>query len=147
MVADQAAEFAVVFLLIGDDLLQNGDAGLVSDFFELLALLRDVAALVDFQAAKRHAWSADARGQCVGIAASLAFVLRNASAQFTNALGPGRSVTRFGISQIAQNALANGVGVALGKRVIRVEATHLRLPILREGFQKLAIRLAFHQRE
>ena len=79
MIADEAAELAVVLLLVFDDMVQDGDAGLVAQLFELLRVAGDVAALVDFKTAEGNAGSANALGESVGGAGGLAVVVGHRS--------------------------------------------------------------------
>ena len=57
-----------MFLLVFDDPVQDGQAGRIAERFELLAVLGDVAALIDFQAAQSQIVAPDAGLEAVGIA-------------------------------------------------------------------------------
>ena len=41
-----------------------------------------------------------------------------------------RQTPRLTLGEVAQNALANRVGVTFGERLVAVEAAHLGLPVL-----------------
>ena len=60
--------------LIGDNLVEDGDAGFISKTGELLAVVGDVAAFVDFEAAKSKSCATDAVGEVVGLAGGVACV-------------------------------------------------------------------------
>ena len=69
--AQERAQFAMVVFLVLDDVIEDGDGALVAEILELLAVVGDVAALFDFEAAQGHADAAGAIGQRVGLAAGL----------------------------------------------------------------------------
>ncbi len=133
--ADQAAELAIVFLLVFDDPLKDGQTGRIAERFELLAVFGNVAAFIDFQAAQSQIVAPDAILEAVGITGRVAPVDRFRLAQFAQAVRPQRGMLLFRSSHVFQRLLAARLSLSLGKRAIGVVAGHLRLPVL---FQNLA---------
>ena len=88
VIADQASQLVVMLLLLLHYLVQDVDAGLVSQLFQLFSVARDVAALVDLQAAQRHARAANAACQLVGVARGATVIARFAAAEFDDSLAP-----------------------------------------------------------
>ena len=137
--ADQLAQFAVMLLLVRNHLFENDDAWLVPQFLQLLPIARNIAALVDLQPPQRHLRTAQPVHQRIGIASVFAFVLRQLSAQLANALRPQRRVLRLLLGHVPQRLPAHRIVIALGQRVVGVEAAHLRLPVFAQRLQHLLL--------
>ncbi len=137
--ANQAAQLAVMVLLIFDDLLQNGHARLVSEVPQLLPIPRDVAALVYFEPAQRQARTSRYVRQRVRISRGLAVVFWNCAAKLPDPLRPQRRMMGLCLGHLFQNALANWVAITRRERLVGVKAAHLRLPVLRQRSDHLAI--------
>ena len=133
--ADQAAELAIVILLVFDDAVQDGQAGRIAELFELLAVLGDVAALIDLQAAQGQVVAPDAGLEAVSITARASPVDRLRLPQFTQAAGPQCGVLLFRQGHVFESLLTHRLGLPLGESPIGVIARHLGLPVL---FQNLA---------
>src|ERR1700733_13109053 len=71
---DQTAELTIVILLVFDDPFQDGQAGRIAERLKLLAVLGNVAALIDFQPAQGQIVATDARLKAIGIAARTSLV-------------------------------------------------------------------------
>ena len=101
--AQERAQFAVVILLVLDDVLEDGDGALVAEGLELLAVVGDVAALLDLEAAQGHADAAGAVGQGVGLAAGVAGVDGLGTAELPDAAVPRGRRAPLGRGQVAQH--------------------------------------------
>ena len=124
-----------MILLVFDDPVQDGQAGRIAELFELLAVLGNVAALIDFQAAQGQVVAPDASLEAVGIAGRASPVDRLRLPQFTQAAGPQCGVLLFRKGHVFERLLTPRLRLPLGKRAIGVIAGHLGLPVL---FQNLA---------
>jgi len=124
-----------VLLFVVDDALEDGDARLIAQIFELLRVAGDVAALVDFKAPQRHLGSAEAVGEAVGAAGGLALVDGRVAAEILNALFPQAGVDAFGLGQMLKRALAQRVLLALGQGLVGAQALNLGLPVGVQGAQ------------
>ena len=124
-----------MILLVFDDAVQDGQAGRIAQLFELLAVLGDVAALIDFQAAQGQVVAPDAGLEAVGVAARASPVDRLRLPQFTQAASPQRGVLLFRKGHVFERLLTPRLRLSLGERPIGVIAGHLGLPVL---FQDLA---------
>ena len=125
----------VLFVL--DDVIENGDGAFVAKGLELLAVVGNVAALLDFKAAKSHANAAGAVGQRSPPRRGRAGVDRRGPAEFDNAAVPQGGVLPLRGGQVAQDLGAYRVGIALGQSQIGVVALHLGLPVAFKGRQDL----------
>ena len=135
--AQQRAQFAVVVLLVFNDVVEDGDGAFVAEVLQLLAVVGDVAAFFDLEPAQGHADAAGAVGQRVGLAAGIAVVDRLGTAQLHDAAMPEGGVLPLGAGQVAQDLGAHGIGVAVGQGLVGVVALHLGLPVGFEGGQNL----------
>ena len=99
MVTDEVAQRGVVVALVLQHLFEDGDGGFVAEVLDLLAVVRDVAALVEFQTAQGEVEAADAVGQRVGFASLGAVVLRDLRAQLLQSSGPEVGVVLLGQRQ------------------------------------------------
>ena len=134
--ADQSAELAIVILLVFDDPVQDGQAGRIAERFELLAVLGDVAALIDFQAAQGQIVAPDAGLEAAGITGG-ASPYRPARGSPSSRKRPAHSAAcSFSArAMFSSVCLRVGLRLPLGERPIGVIAGHLGLPVL---FQNLA---------
>ena len=113
--AQERPKFAVVVLLVLDDVFEDGDGFLIAQRLQLFAVAGDGAALFDLQTAQGHAHAAGAVGQRVGLAAGAAPIDRLAAAQLDDASMPERGVLPLGASQMAQHLGAHRVRVPVGQ--------------------------------
>ena len=127
--AQERPQFAVVVLLVLNHLVEDGDGAFVAQRLQLLAVVGDVAAFLNLQPAQGHADAAGAVGQRIGLAAGAALVDRLGAAQLLDAFGPQHGVLQLGRRQVAQHLCADRLGIAVGQRLVGVEALHLRLPV------------------
>ncbi len=74
MPAQQGAKLVVVIFLVFDDVVEDVDGAVVSEFLELRTVVGDVAAFFDFKTAEGHADAAGAVGEGVSLAVWRAFV-------------------------------------------------------------------------
>ncbi len=109
----------------------------VAQVLELAAVVGDMPAFFNLQAAQGHADAAGPIGQGVGFAPGIAVVLRLGPAQFHDASVPQRGVFPFSAGQVAQHLRAYRVAVALGQRLVGVVPLHFRLPVGFQGLQDL----------
>ena len=121
----------MVFLVF-DYVVEDGDGAFVAEVFQLLAIVGDVAAFLDFEATQGHADAAGAVGERIGLSAGIAVVLGLRPAELDDAAMPEGGVLPLGAGQVAQDLGAHRVGVAIGQGLIGVVALHLGLPI---GFE------------
>jgi hypothetical protein len=135
--AQQRTQLFVVVLFVLDDVFENGDGVLVAQRLQLRAVVGDVAAFLDFEAAQGHADAAGAVGERVGLAAGVARVGRLISAQFHDAAMPQGGVLQLRASQVAQHLGAHRVRVAVGQGLVGVVALHFGLPVAIQGVQNL----------
>ncbi len=124
-----------MILLVLDDPVQDGQAGRIAQRFELLAVLGDVAALVDFQAAQGQIVATDAGLKAAGVAGGATLVDWLRLPQFTQAPRPQCGMLFFRKCHISERLLTRGLRLPLRERPVGVIASHLGLPIL---FQNLA---------
>ncbi len=98
--AKQRTEFAVVVLLVFNDVIEDGDGALVAELLQLLAVVGDVAALFDLEPAQGHADAAGTVGQRVGFSAGACLYRRvRRSAEFHDAAMPEGGVFPLGAGQ------------------------------------------------
>src|SRR5207248_1302759 len=122
--------------LVGDDLFENGYRVRIAELFNLLGVSRDVAALVDFEAAEREARPADAIGKRVSITGVGAVVSRDRCAESGEPRFPKLCVMFLRKREMAKRAAAVRFALVLRERVVGVEAAHLRLPVGRDRFNE-----------
>ena len=60
MTTQERSQFAVMILLVLDDVVENSHRVLVAEIFELAAVVGDVAAFLDFETPQGHADAAGA---------------------------------------------------------------------------------------
>src|ERR1700759_4626754 len=127
----------MVVFLVFNDVVENGDGAVIAEVFQLLAVVGDVAAFFDFEAAQCHADSAGAIGEGVGFAAEISGVYGFRSAKFNDAAVPESGMFPLGAGKVTQYLGTNGIGVAIGQGFIGVIALHLGLPIGFDSGQNL----------
>src|SRR5580704_14266233 len=92
-----------MFLLILDDVLEDGDGVLVAEGFELFTVAGDGAALLDLETAEGHADAAGAAGQRVRIATGTAGVGRRRTTELLNAAGPQGGMLELGLREMSEH--------------------------------------------
>ena len=96
------------------------------------------------QTAQREALSADAIGECAGLAGFRAIIRRDGHAEAGQPHGPEIGVVLLRQGETAQNAAAMRLGLLLRERVVGMKTTHFRLPVARERFDQTICVLAVH---
>src|SRR5271169_1498864 len=115
--------------LFFNHLPKNGEAWLILQLLELLAVEGDGTAFVDLQAPQRHSLAANAVRKSIRVAGHLAMVSGLRPAKLKNPLLPQRGMICLGLSHVPQRLFTQRVVVALREGAIGVIAAHLCLPI------------------
>ena len=109
----------------------------VAELLDLLAVVGDVAALVEFQTAQGKVEAADAVGERIGLAAFAAGVLGDGRAEGGEPASPEIGVVLLGQGKMVQRAALLRIGGLQRERVVGVIAAHLRLPVAGERFDEV----------
>ncbi len=128
-----------MILFVFDDLLEDVDAGLVVELANLRAILGDVAALFDLEAAEGEVGASNLEGEGIGLAGLTALVDGLRSAEVGDARLPKGGVVRLGCGEVLEDLAAGRVGLLLREGAVGEEAGHLSLPVLFQCVQKFTI--------
>jgi hypothetical protein len=126
-----------VLALVLQHSFEDGDGGFVAEFLDLLAVVRDVSALVEFQTAQGKIEAADADGERIGLAAFAAGVLGDGRAEGGEAAGPEIGVVLLGQGKMMQRTALLRVDGLQRERVVGVIAAHLGLPVAGERLDEM----------
>ena len=118
---------------VGDYFVEDAEAGWIAESFELLAVLGDVSAFVDLEAAESEVGTAEAVGERGRLPGGIAGVLRLGSAERRNAPSPEFSMVLLGGGEAAESVAAMSVGLLGSESGVGMKALHLGLPV---GFKR-----------
>ena len=138
MAAKQRAEFAVVFLFVFDDVVEDGDGAFVTQIFQLLAVVGDVAAFFDFEAAQGHQGPPGLARQRSGLSLWISLVSGRLATEILDAAGPQVGMLQLGLRQMTKDGGPQAVRVAIGEGEVGIVPLHFRLPVALKTRQHLA---------